>query len=240
MTTAKGMARAKTKRFGHSPPWESTLTEKDIALARTFAPDLIDAGYRAGDTMRSDAIMMLYEHAERDLAAREKTAELADQEAAKQKVAAQKRKAAHRYKKSSTAQWREWLEPVAERFPSLTADELASAFAQVEDDYAESLERRKGDATGMVLDAVVGLRFSLLSAREERLKLEQRVATLEASTLNLADAYQGSWMSGKSYARGQLVNHDGSFWLALCGTERKPGTTDLRLAASRESRTRRK
>ena len=224
MTTSKG-ARARAKRFGHSPPWETTLTEKDVALARRYAPDLIAAGYQVGDTLRTEAIHCIYEAAEK--AEQAAARKIAEQDARQQKVAAQKRKAAPRYKKSSTAQWREWLEPVAERFPSLTVDELASTLAQVEDDYAESLERRKGNTAGMVLDAAMAFRFLLLHSREERLKLERRIETLEATGgFNLADAWQGTFVNGREYRRGQVVTYAGSLWLAVADTTGQPSKSD--------------
>ena len=122
-----------------------------------------------------------------------------------------------------------WLKatvPIAEKLHSLTAAEIAEAFRHDDESLVEYDADSKGNTRSIIRHVTMMLRMNMLFAREERLKLEQRVATLEASTLNLADAYQGSWMSGKSYARGQVVNYDGSLWLALCGTERKPGTTD--------------
>lgn len=53
--------------------------------------------------------------------------------------------------------------------------------------------------------------------------LHERIKALEERpTETLADAYRGAWLPGK-YARGCLVTHGGSLWLAVEDAEGKPG-----------------
>ena len=64
-----------------------------------------------------------------------------------------------------------------------------------------------------------------LAPRDRRIEaLEARLASLEgAKTKTLADAYQGAWLSHRTYLRGALVQHGGCAWLALDDTAAKPG-----------------
>jgi len=53
--------------------------------------------------------------------------------------------------------------------------------------------------------------------------LVERISALEqAQTKSLADSYKGAWLPGR-YARGALVTHGGSLWLAVEDAEGKPG-----------------
>lgn len=56
--------------------------------------------------------------------------------------------------------------------------------------------------------------------------LVQRIAAVEQqSEPNLADAYRGVHTPGNTYARGSLVTHGGSLWLAIEKAEGTPGAS---------------
>ena len=72
--------------------------------------------------------------------------------------------------------------------------------------------------------------FEMLSLggaqRAARDKLERRIDAMETKSLNLADAYQGTWREGMSVKRGALCTSNGSLWLATKATVVRPGSED--------------
>lgn len=112
------------------------------------------------------------------------------------------------------------------QFPSLSIAELAAYYVSIEAEFIEIDKSSGADPREMILRLYLATRRDMLRSREERKRLEARVEVLEASALNLADAYQGSHMSGKTYARGEIVSFSGGIWLALTETAKRPGSDD--------------
>lgn len=63
-----------------------------------------------------------------------------------------------------------------------------------------------------------------LEAEVKSLRLERVVA--QPPTLNLADAWAGTWSENTTYPRGACTTWDGSMWLAMKSTNRRPGIED--------------
>lgn len=62
-------------------------------------------------------------------------------------------------------------------------------------------------------DALDELRVLLKRSAERAEAIEARLAEIERRTL--ADSYKGIWDADETFARGDLVTHGGSLWIAL-------------------------
>ena len=60
-------------------------------------------------------------------------------------------------------------------------------------------------------------------------ELSARIHTLEKAPF----AYAGTYESGKAYGKNELVTFDGSMWIALKQTARRPGGDDWQLCVKR-------
>jgi hypothetical protein len=80
-------------------------------------------------------------------------------------------------------------------------------------------------------DATSALQLALTAVFE----LSDRVRALEsAQSKSLADCYRGTFLAGSVYARGQLLTHKGSLWLAMSVTTSEPGScSDWKLVVQR-------
>ncbi|GEP61044.1 hypothetical protein [Reyranella soli] len=79
---------------------------------------------------------------------------------------------------------------------------------------------------GMIEQTMAALAKPLIAHEEQLDALAKEVAELRAAqTKTLADSFRGTWIAGTVFARGSLVTHDGSLFLAMVDGSEKPGTS---------------
>ena len=121
-----------------------------------------------------------------------------------------------------------------DQFPSMTVDALAGHIKAAQDDIADLVKGLANrDAANLAYRMVLRSTVQNLRAREERLKLERRVAALENSPKL---AYRGPWRPRTNYAPGSFVTNQGSIWHANEFTESRPGSDDSWTLACKHGR----
>ncbi len=80
----------------------------------------------------------------------------------------------------------------------------------------------------------------VLAHKRRFLEIYEEISDLRAQTTrSLADAHRGTFETGQTYRRGDLLTHSGGLWLALADGTDKPGTSEqwrLIVKAGRDGR----
>jgi hypothetical protein len=103
------------------------------------------------------------------------------------------------------------------------ANAMLAATRQHVDNPSAPVRFSRGIALGyrrMFAVAYMFVEQRISDARSERLKLEKRVAELEARP---ELKHCGPWREGKRYSKANLCTFRGGLWIALRGNRSKPG-----------------